>query len=204
MRWEPVLHIKGITHISRHLGPKRKAAGGWRKLHNEGIHHLHPSLHVWNMHHTRISWWIQSTDCADRFGCISSHLRCCWHAVRVLLQNVKSKEHASDVVHPLFYLLTWLCKHMTISVLVAGSGAYKNTECHKRKGQYSGEVIVSVILTKRVKKCIWTCVLFRTVSEIELCHCTLYRRATRHVLTLQCTEHCTDEQRAMSSHFTVL
>jgi hypothetical protein len=29
----------------------------------------------------------------------------------------------------------------------------------------------------------YTCVLFRTVSEIELFHCTLYRRATRHVLT---------------------
>jgi hypothetical protein len=26
-------------------------------------------------------------------------------------------------------------------------------------------------------------VLFRTVSEIELLHCTLYRRATRHVHT---------------------
>jgi hypothetical protein len=37
------------------------------------------------------------------------------------------------------------------------------------------------------KKCICTCVLFRTVSEIEVfhctVHCTLYRRATRHVLT---------------------
>jgi hypothetical protein len=46
------------------------------------------------------------------------------------------------------------------------------------------EVIVSIILSK---KCICTCVLFRTVSEIELfhytVHCTLYRRATRHVLT---------------------
>jgi hypothetical protein len=42
------------------------------------------------------------------------------------------------------------------------------------------EVIVSVILSK---KCIRTCVLFRTVSEIQLfhctVHCTLYRRATR-------------------------
>jgi hypothetical protein len=27
------------------------------------------------------------------------------------------------------------------------------------------------------KKCICTCVLFRAVSEIELFHCTLYRRA---------------------------
>jgi hypothetical protein len=46
------------------------------------------------------------------------------------------------------------------------------------------EVIVSVILNK---KCICTCALFRTVSEIELfhctVHCTLYRRATRHVPT---------------------
>jgi hypothetical protein len=37
------------------------------------------------------------------------------------------------------------------------------------------------------KTCICTCVLVRTVSEIELfhcsVHCTLYRRATRHVLT---------------------
>jgi hypothetical protein len=37
------------------------------------------------------------------------------------------------------------------------------------------------------KMCICTCVLFRTVSEIELfhstVHCTLYRQATRHVLT---------------------
>jgi hypothetical protein len=35
------------------------------------------------------------------------------------------------------------------------------------------------------KKCIRTCDLFRTVSEIELFHCTV---------------HCTDEQHAMSSH----
>jgi hypothetical protein len=46
------------------------------------------------------------------------------------------------------------------------------------------EVTVSVIISK---KCICTCVLFRTVSKIELfnctVHCTLYRRATRHVLT---------------------
>jgi hypothetical protein len=27
------------------------------------------------------------------------------------------------------------------------------------------------------------CVPFRTVPEMELFHCTLYRRATRHVLT---------------------
>jgi hypothetical protein len=33
------------------------------------------------------------------------------------------------------------------------------------------------------QKCICTCVLFWTVSEIELFHCTLYRRAARHVLT---------------------
>jgi hypothetical protein len=46
------------------------------------------------------------------------------------------------------------------------------------------EVIVSVMLRKM---CVCTCVLFRTVSEIELfhctAHCTQYRRATRHVLT---------------------
>jgi hypothetical protein len=41
------------------------------------------------------------------------------------------------------------------------------------------EVIVSVILNKI---CIYTCVLFRTVSEIEY------------------TVHCTDKQHAMSSH----
>jgi hypothetical protein len=37
------------------------------------------------------------------------------------------------------------------------------------------------------QNCIGTSVMFRTVSEIELfhctVHCTLYRRATRHVLT---------------------
>jgi hypothetical protein len=52
-------------------------------------------------------------------------------------------------------------------------------------------VIVSVILSKKVYIYIYiyiyTCVLFRTVSELELfhctVHCTLYRRATRHVLT---------------------
>jgi hypothetical protein len=52
-------------------------------------------------------------------------------------------------------------------------------------------VIISVILSK---KCICTCVLLRTVSEIELfhctIHCTLYRRATRHVLTR--VAKCTD------------
>jgi hypothetical protein len=44
------------------------------------------------------------------------------------------------------------------------------------------EVIVSVILNK---SCIYTCVLFRTVSEIELFHCTV---------------RCTDMQHAISSH----
>jgi hypothetical protein len=47
------------------------------------------------------------------------------------------------------------------------------------------EVMVSAIQSKSI--CICTCVLFREVSEIELLHytvhCTLYRRATRHVLT---------------------
>jgi hypothetical protein len=46
------------------------------------------------------------------------------------------------------------------------------------------EVIVQGILSK---KCKCTCILFRTVPEIVLFHCTvhrtLYRRATRHVLT---------------------
>jgi hypothetical protein len=46
------------------------------------------------------------------------------------------------------------------------------------------EVIVSVILSKKIT---CTYVLFGRVSEIELfyctVHCTLYRRATRHVLT---------------------
>jgi hypothetical protein len=76
--------------------------------------------------------------------------------------------------------------------------------------------LVSVIVS--TKKCICTCVLFRMVSEIELfhctVHCTLYRRATRHVFTrvavlfrtvseielFHCTVHCIDEQHAMSSH----
>jgi hypothetical protein len=44
-----------------------------------------------------------------------------------------------------------------------------------------------MICHSKQKYCICTCVLFRTVSEIELfhctVHCTLYRRATRHVLT---------------------
>jgi hypothetical protein len=51
------------------------------------------------------------------------------------------------------------------------------------------EVKISAIASKK-KTCICTCVLFRTVSEIELIslystvlYCTLYRRATRHVLT---------------------
>jgi hypothetical protein len=48
------------------------------------------------------------------------------------------------------------------------------------------EVIVSVILSKK-KNLIISTVLIGTVSEIQLLHCTvhctLYRRATRHVLT---------------------
>jgi hypothetical protein len=47
------------------------------------------------------------------------------------------------------------------------------------------EVTVSVILRKR--KCVCTRVLYRTVSKIELFHCTvhcmLYRQATHHVHT---------------------
>jgi hypothetical protein len=49
------------------------------------------------------------------------------------------------------------------------------------------EAIISVILGKM---CTCICVLLRTVSEIELLHCTLYRRATRHVLTR--VAKCTD------------
>jgi hypothetical protein len=53
-------------------------------------------------------------------------------------------------------------------------GIWLHIECPTRKGQY-------------FENCICTCVLFRTVSEIQLfdCtgYCTLYRRATRHVLT---------------------
>jgi hypothetical protein len=56
--------------------------------------------------------------------------------------------------------------------------------CPRRKGQYSWRSQCRSFLAKR---CTCTCVLFRTVSEIELFHCTvhstLYRRATRHVLT---------------------
>jgi hypothetical protein len=45
----------------------------------------------------------------------------------------------------------------------------------------------SISHSKQKKKYIYiyTCVLFRTVSEIELFHCTV---------------HCTDEQHCMSSH----
>jgi hypothetical protein len=50
------------------------------------------------------------------------------------------------------------------------------TGCPWRKGQYSGKVIVSAVSKQK-----GVCVLFRTVSEIELVHCT-------------------DEQHAMSSH----
>jgi hypothetical protein len=41
--------------------------------------------------------------------------------------------------------------------------------------------------SKQKESCMFVRVLFRTASEIELfhctVHCTLYRRATRHVLT---------------------
>jgi hypothetical protein len=49
------------------------------------------------------------------------------------------------------------------------------TDCPMRKRSIFWEVIVSALLSK---KCICTCVLFRTVSEIQLFHCTV---------------HCTDE-----------
>jgi hypothetical protein len=49
------------------------------------------------------------------------------------------------------------------------------------------EVIVYVILSKKVYTYIHVYVLFLRVSEIELFHCTVrsivYRRATSHVLT---------------------
>jgi hypothetical protein len=40
------------------------------------------------------------------------------------------------------------------------------------------EVILSVILRK---KCVCTCVLFRTVSEIELFHCTVPKLLIRKI-----------------------
>jgi hypothetical protein len=45
--------------------------------------------------------------------------------------------------------------------------------------------------SKQKKNCICTCVLFRTVSEIELFHCT--------VVSMYVKMH-SDEQHAMSSH----
>jgi hypothetical protein len=51
---------------------------------------------------------------------------------------------------------------------------YSYTECPRRKGHSIGH---------SKQKVLYTCVLFRTVSEIELFYCTVYRRATRHVLT---------------------
>jgi hypothetical protein len=59
----------------------------------------------------------------------------------------------------------------------------KYTACPRRKGQLFWQFTVSVILTK--KKFVCTCVLFRTISEIQLFHCRV---------------HCTDKQHAMSSH----
>jgi hypothetical protein len=50
------------------------------------------------------------------------------------------------------------------------------------------KVTVSAILSKKKYAC--TCILFRTVSEIQLFQCTLYRRATRNVLTP--APKCTD------------
>jgi hypothetical protein len=56
---------------------------------------------------------------------------------------------------------------------------------HNIQNVPQGKVIGSVILSK--KKCICTCVLFRTVSEIELFHCTVPKLLIRnryHVLFL--------------------
>jgi hypothetical protein len=65
-----------------------------------------------------------------------------------------------------------------------------NIEMSQEERSIFWDVIVIVIL---IKECIRTCVLFRTVSEIELVHCavhcTLYRRATRHITrVLKCTD----------------
>jgi hypothetical protein len=50
-----------------------------------------------------------------------SPLPCCWHTVRVLLQlSSRSNKHDCDVVYLLSSTLTWVCKYMAISVLVAG------------------------------------------------------------------------------------
>jgi hypothetical protein len=70
---------------------------------------------------------------------------------------------------------------------------------HHRESRVSHEkmsifwkVTVSVIRSKEVYIC--TCALFRTVSKIDLFHCTvhgtLHRRATRHVLVR--VPECTD------------
>jgi hypothetical protein len=77
------------------------------------------------------------------------------------------------------------CHRRKIIILGGHSIGHSKQKCGYRVSQEERsifwELIISVILNK--KKCICTCVLFLTVSEIELFHCTLYRRATRHVLT---------------------
>jgi hypothetical protein len=45
------------------------------------------------------------------------------------------------------------------------------------------QVTVSAILSTKWYSYMRACVLFRKISEIELFHCTLYRRTTRHVVT---------------------
>jgi hypothetical protein len=61
------------------------------------------------------------------------------------------------------------------------------THCIYRVSQeerpFYWEARVPTILSKNMYVYICTCVVFRTVSQIELVHYTLYRRATRHVLT---------------------
>jgi hypothetical protein len=54
------------------------------------------------------------------------------------------------------------------------------TEYPRRKGHVLGGHNIGHY---KQKNCKYTWVLFRTISEIELFHCTVYRRATRHVLT---------------------
>jgi hypothetical protein len=103
------------------------------------------------------------------------------------------------------YCLYWLrilwCTSVNIPSLcctgLAGNGHYIPTPLvHYNDGFLcihsvpKGEVNILAghsIGQSKQKKCVRTSVLFRTVSETKLfhctVHCTLYRRATRHVLT---------------------
>jgi hypothetical protein len=66
--------------------------------------------------------------------------------------------------------------------------SYTHTYTHRVPGGKVDILVGHSFGHSKQKKCIvCTCVLFRTVSETELfhctVHCTLYSRATRHVLT---------------------